>query len=89
MFYTFLIFKNRNAVNRDVNMSNSVSVLFFSVAFGHKRGVASYRDRCQAAGSKAHNGDMGYIYISLLSLALVKLILFWPVIFHMLSRKVL
>lgn len=55
-----------------MNMSNSVSVLFFSVAFGHKRGVASYSDKSQATGSKAHRGDMGYIYISFLSLALVK-----------------
>lgn len=56
----------------EVNMSNSASDLFFSVAFGHKRGVASYRHRSQATGSKAHRGDMCYIYISLLSLALVK-----------------
>lgn len=53
-------------------MSNSVSIFFFSVVFGHKRGVASYRDRSQATGSKAHRGDVGYIYISFLSLALVK-----------------
>lgn len=44
-----------------VNMSNSVSVTFFSVAFGHKRGVASYRDRSQATGSKAQRGDTGSV----------------------------
>lgn len=76
VFYTFLIyllaFKKKEAENREANMSNSVSIFFFSVGFGHKRGVASYRDRSQATGSKAHRGDVGYIYISFLSLALVK-----------------
>lgn len=54
VFYTLLISvsslqKKKVAGSREVNVEHTLCV-----SFGHKREVASCRDRSQATGSKAH-----------------------------------
>lgn len=74
VFYTFLISvslmqKKKKKTCRKQRSKHAKRM--FCVPFGHKREVASYRDRSQAMGSKAHRGDTGDINISLLSIALL------------------